>query len=112
MEQLREKDGIDVGIDFFLGAIVGVLVGSVLYFALRQWAPFASGMAIWIFLFGGFAIGGSLTGLLRNRVRKKPKKGLMIAPTNECLSLSAKIVLWVVLALGCLSFVGLHFLPR
>ena len=109
MEQQREKDGIDVSIDFFLGAFVGVLVGCGMYFALKQWIPFA-GQAFWIFLFGGFAIAGSLTALLRNRIKKKPKKGMLIAPVGECLSMGSKVVLWIILALGCFSFVGLHFL--
>jgi hypothetical protein len=107
MEQHREKDGMDVAIDFFFGAIVGVLAGSGVYFVLKQMIQFGSGYAYWIFLFAGIAILGSLTALFRNRVRKKPKTGSLLAPTGECIAIRTQVLLWIIFVLGCVSLVGL-----
>jgi hypothetical protein len=106
MEQ-REKDGVDVAIDFFLGAIVGVLVGSGLYFLLRQWIQFTSGYALGIFLLAGIAISGSLTALFRNRVRKKPKRESLLAPVGERIATKTQALLWGIFALGLLLLAAL-----
>jgi hypothetical protein len=107
MEQQREKDGVDVAIDFFFGAIIGVLLGGIVYIVLRQWVQFTSGFALWIFLFAGLAISGSLTALFRNRVRKKPKRESLLAPVNERIASGTQILLWCIFVLGCISLAGL-----
>lgn len=100
MEQQREKDGVDIAIDFFFGAIIGVLVGSIIYFILRQWIQFTSGLAFWIFMFAGLAISGALTALFRNRVRKKPKRESLLAPVGERIATKTQALLWVIFGLG------------
>jgi hypothetical protein len=109
MEQQREKDGIDILIDFFFGAAVGVLVGGGVYFILRQWIPFTSGYAFGIFLFAGVAISGSLTALFRNRVRKKPKRESLLAPVGERIATGTQAILWIIFVLGCVSLGALRF---
>ena len=109
MKQQHEKDVIDVTIDFFFGAIVGILAGGGIYFVLRQWIPFASGYACGIFLFAGIAISGSLTALFRNRIRKKPKRESLLAPVGERIATGTQAVLWIVFVLGCVSLAALRF---
>ncbi len=107
MEQQREKDGVDVAIDFFFGAIIGVLAGGGIYFFLRQWIQFTSGYALWIFLFAGIAISGSLTALFRNRVRKKPKRESLLAPVGERIATGTQALLWSIFALGLVLLAAL-----
>ena len=109
MEEQRKKDGIDIAVDFFFGAIIGVLAGSIIYFVLKQWIHFTSGFAFWIFLFAGIAISGSLTALFRNRVRKKPKRESLLAPVGERIATKTQALLWGIFVLGCISLAGLGF---
>jgi hypothetical protein len=106
MSEPRQKDVLDIVIDFFFGALAGG-VGVAAFFSRRSQQFYDAhwqGSTIWISLLGATLISGSLAALYRNQFWSSVETYSVIPPMEETVSKTAKIILWILFAIGCGSF--------
>jgi len=109
MPPSNQKDWLDIAIDFFFGALFAdVVYGLGILRGNPSWHWRLN--TFLIVLFAVTMIAGSLAALFRNQFWAKYETYSVIPPMEESVSKRAKIILWTLFALGCVSL-GLLF-PR
>jgi hypothetical protein len=106
----RQKDGLDVAIDFFFGALfadgvfaLGFWRASGRYYNVHwEWHTF------WICLLAVTLIASSMAALFRTQFWARYETYSIIPPMEESVSRRSKIILWILFGLGCASW-GLLF---
>ena len=104
MTYSREKDWLDVAVDFFYGAILN----DFLWLALIRFPP-RGRHPLWelhfqregwcLYFLSGALMGGALLALFRYRWSEPS----LLPPIGEHLSGAKRIALWTIFALGCSS---------
>jgi hypothetical protein len=105
MAEPKQKDGLDIAIDFFFGAVAGDL--AVAAFFSRRCQQFYQinfhTSTVLICLLAATLIFGSLAALYRNQFWSRCESYSIIPPMEETVSRAAKSILWMLFALGCAS---------
>lgn len=115
MAEPKQKDAVDIAIDFFFGAVLGNLLAigtfsprfrqTCRFFFNIQW----SSNDVLISIFAATLICGSLAALFRNDFWGAYSSYRQIPPMEETVSREAKVILWMLFAVGCASL-GLFFI--
>jgi hypothetical protein len=107
----KQKDVVDIAIDFFFGALAADLAVTLFFsrdsqiFYNAHWR----GNAVWICLLAATLIFGSLAALFRNQFWSNYETYSNLPPMEEAVSPQAKVILWMLFAMGCASL-GLLFI--
>jgi hypothetical protein len=105
MSEPRQKDSLDVAIDFFFGAAFADVVIALAFLRAGgrwinlhwEWATF------WICMLAATLIAGSLAALYRNDFWSNYQTYSIIPPMEESVSKRSRILLWMLFAIGCAS---------
>jgi hypothetical protein len=110
MPEPKQKDWFDIAIDFFFGALISDVVYGL---AVLRGGGRSGWLWRWdtvsIILFAITLIAGSLAALFRNQFWSHYETYSIIPPMEETVSKPAKIILWLLFAIGCASL-GLLFI--
>jgi hypothetical protein len=107
----RQKDWLDIAIDFFFGAVFAdfLVAFGFLRAAGRRFNLHWEWHTFWICLLATTLIAGSLAALYRNQFWSNYDTYSIIPPMEESVAKRSKIILWIVFSLGCASL-GLLFI--
>jgi high-affinity Fe2+/Pb2+ permease len=105
MSEPRQKDALDIAIDFFFGAAFADVVIALAFLRASgrginlhwEWQTF------WICLLAATLIAGSLAALYRNDFWSNYQTYSVIPPMEESVSKRSRILLWMLFAIGCAS---------
>ena len=105
----RQKDGLDVAIDFFFGALFADVVVALGFLRGHRWNWQWQWSTLWICLLAATLTAGPLAALFRNQFWARYETYSVIPPMEESVSRRSKIILWILFGLGCASW-GLLFI--
>ncbi len=94
MSNPREKDALDLAIDFFFGAVFSGGAGGLLYARTGGWHFTVATLCVVVVTWA--MMGGALAAMYREDFWASYERYTIIPPMRERVSLQARVILWSV----------------